>query len=615
MPEFKLSPLMLFVLLLLILIVASYYSSWVKTSEGFATATTEENPFKELANYSKYYSDLVNVSGNFWYDPNNGNIYRVALKSNGNIMGATIIDRYKQKVNVDFSETDDKPDKPEKIVKKNTVDKIIKNWIELDTANKIQLNYVAIGENTYMIAIDTTDTQTCKITRMMYYENKTLKKNFNVTSNNEFALISKESYLVTSVGNDSRDFTYVKEPLYDNKSKTVYQIMKHIKYDKRNGNLILNFVSNETDSSASASASASPSPSPSATPTPVVATPTPTATTGTSGFRNIEGFSKNSETTDAIQVYKRKMESTEFVNPTKIYTTETQKSLSSSLDDTASKPYFVSDTFGNNTVIYWPNGETTLVTIFANCSVNEMVPFGFVYFSPDEVEENTKPPKKKEDDKEKEEKNIENAMDDYTKWSQYMLKTEVVPPVCPACPSCNSGGGGLCMDCGGKGGCGTRSSDGKSLTTTDNDIADVKGPSSAVASLGKSAGGAITGTVDAAGNVVTKTVDSAGNLVGGTIGTAANLVSGTIGTAADLLKSTGSGLNSLVSSDVRRVGYNQSYRGPAAGTNANNGYNRNNTGIGMVDSVPIDVYSYNGALQSKGSDFRPLTANFSTFSK
>jgi hypothetical protein len=172
------------------------------------------------------------------------------------------------------------------------------------------------------------------------------------------------------------------------------------------------------------------------------------------------------------------------------------------------------------------------------------------------------------------------------------------------------------MDCGGKGGCGTKSSDGKSLAVKDdgNNVADVKGPSSAAASLGKSAGGAITGTVDTAGNVVGGTVNTAANLVGGTVNAAANLVSGTIGTAADLLKSTGSGLTNLASNDIRRVGYNQSYQGPAPGAGTN-GHNRNNTGIGMVDSVPIDIYSYNGALQSKGSDFRPLTANFSSFSK
>ena len=291
--------------------------------------------------------------------------------------------------------------------------------------------------------------------------------------------------------------------------------------------------------------------------------------------------------------------------------------MTSTLDKTATAPFFVSDPVGQNTVMYWPNGETTLIAIFANARSEKLkvIPYGICAFM-DVPESPTAPPQSKQEDNKEDE---DNMMDNYTKWSQYMLKTEVVPPVCPACPSCNTGGGGLCMDCGGKGGCGTKSSDGKSLAVKDdgNNVADVKGPSSAAASLGKSAGGAITGTVDTAGNVVGGTVNTAANLVGGTVNAAANLVSGTIGTAADLLKSTGSGLTNLASNDIRRVGYNQSYQGPATGAAGAgvNGYNRNNTGIGMVDSVPIDIYSYNGALQSKGSDFRPLTANFSSFSK
>lgn len=630
MPEFKLSPLMLFILLLLILIVASYYSSWTKPLEGFET--TSGNPFRDLPNYTKYYSSLVNVSGNFWYDAKNGNIIKAILNNDNTLRGATVFDRYKTTTSIKFSDTNTKPDTPEKIIKKTTVDKIVKNWWVVDAEEKVQLNYIAVGDKTYLFIFDITNADTRKIKRMMYYENKAKKREFTPTTDNEFSLISEEAYVASFVGFDSYDLTYVKEPLYDNRTRLVYQIMKNIKYDKENGNLLLNFV-NSANNGASAgtrtgttttTATAGTSTGTTTTSSGASAGTTTTASSGagTSGFRNIEGFYTDPAAPNAIKVYKRKMDDTKFIaTPTNTYTTRVEKTLSSTLDETATIPYFVSDTYGNNTIIYWPNVDTTLVVTIANSSVKGEVPFGFAYFSPEEVSEENEPePEKQETDTEKEDK--ENVFDDYTKWSQYMLKTEVVPPVCPACPSCNTGGGGLCMDCGGKGGCGTRSNDGKSLAVKDdgNNIADVKGPSSAAASLGKSAGGAITGTVDAAGNVVGGTVNTVGNVVGGTVNAAANLVSGTIGTAADLLKSTGSGLTGLASSDIRRVGYNQSYQGPntvgTPGTGAGtNGYNRNNTGIGMVDSVPIDVYSYNGALQSKGSDFRPLTASFSSFSK
>ena len=596
MPEFKLSPLMLFILLLLILIVASYYSSWAK-SEGFST-TTDGNPFAELINYNKYYKNLVNLSGNFWYDPKNGNVYRITLNASGKIVGATIYNRSDVKYNCEFTATTaDESDKPASIITNAQVDSVVKCWIESDDISKIQLNYIAIGKKTYMITFDissvTNPDSKYAIKKMLYFEDNINVKTVELSSNNEVPLVSESVYKSTFDLGNGYDETNVIEPLYD-ASRLVYQIMRSLKFDEKNGNLIVNVVDATTATTAPA--------------TSTTTAPATTATgTGTSGFRNIEGFSAT--TPNSIKVFKRKMTSTGIIT-----TPTTDTNLSSTLDKTATVPFFVSDPVGQNTVMYWPTGENTLIAIFANARSEKLkvIPYGICAFM-DVPESPTAPPQSKQ---EKNEEDETNMMDDYTKWSQYMLKTEVVPPVCPACPSCNTGGGGLCMDCGGKGGCGTKSNDGKSLAVKDdgNNIADVKGPSSAAASLGKSAGGAITGTVDAAGNVVGGTVNTVGNVVGGTVNAAANLIGGTIGSAADLLKSTGSGLTGLASSDIRRVGYNQSYQGPA-GTAGTNGHNRNNTGIGMVDSVPIDVYSYNGALQSKGSDFRPLTASFSSFSK
>ena len=175
------------------------------------------------------------------------------------------------------------------------------------------------------------------------------------------------------------------------------------------------------------------------------------------------------------------------------------------------------------------------------------------------------------------------------------------------------------------------SSDGSSLA--------VKGPSSAVASLGQSAGQTITGTaavaglttvgtgaiaanlanntVNAAGNIVGKTVDTAGNVINRTFDTAGNIVDktfdaagGIVNTTGNLLYSAGSGVSNLLSSDPTRVGYQQSYMGPRPGSN--------NTGIYQPlpkqnNGSQIDPYTYNGALQSKGGNFRPVTTDFSSF--
>lgn len=620
--ELKLSPLLLFVLLLLILVTASLYSSWAK-QEGFETAASKTNPFAKMDKYEKNYGNLVNVDGNFWYDSKNGNLYRVTLDgSSGKILSVVIFDRFGVKTSYTPKTA---TDGPVSVIQKNTISSFVGSWFTVDTVKKIQLNYICWNKNTYIYTFDLTNAEstsnpTNTIKRMMYYEGQELKTSDTLSENNVIALVSPETYQGSFVVDTGNDDTNVIEPLYDS-SKVVYQITKTVKFDEMNGNLIVNVISAPSATAATTAPTAAATGTSGASVTPSASTTSaPTAAARTNGFRNIEGFATT--TTNTIDVYKRKVTSIGLVTtPTNIYTEPTEKTLSATMEN-SSTPYFVNDPIGNNTIIYWPTDQKTLVIIMSNTYTPKLMAIPSVKMvlcstNLSDLASETSAPVQQETESDK-------MMNDFTKWSQYMLKTEVVPPVCPACPSCNTGG--LCTDCGGKGGCGTKSSDGKSLAITDdgNNIKDVKGPSSAVASVGKSAGAAVTGTVDAAGNVVSGTVDAAGNvvggtvnaasnLVGGTINTASNLVSGTIGTAANLLKSAGSGLNSLASGDAQRVGYNQS--------NATNGYNRNNTGInvpsqlGVVNNTPIDVYSYNGALQSKGSNFRPLTADFGAFSK
>jgi hypothetical protein len=105
-------------------------------------------------------------------------------------------------------------------------------------------------------------------------------------------------------------------------------------------------------------------------------------------------------------------------------------------------------------------------------------------------------------------------------------------------------------------------------------------------------------TFDTAGNIVDKTFDAAGNVVN---------------TTGGLLQSAGSGLTNLFTSDPRRVGYEQSYTGPRPGSNNTGIYNPLPKQQGQTSGQNIDPYTYNGALQSKGSNFRPVTTDFSSF--
>jgi hypothetical protein len=206
--------------------------------------------------------------------------------------------------------------------------------------------------------------------------------------------------------------------------------------------------------------------------------------------------------------------------------------------------------------------------------------------------------------------------------SDYLLKTQIVPPVCPACPGCQ----GVCTSCGGNGGSGTLASDNNSLAFKGNTAAQTSnGTSTSNNTLVGSTGSFLNNAVDATGNVANKTIDTAGNVVNKTIDTAGNVVGKTFDTATNLVGKTFDAAGNLLESTANRLGadrtgYYQSYGGPKnTSTSANAvGYRpgSNSTGVSTLpNSNPQDPYSYNGALQSKGGNYMSITADFSKFGR
>jgi hypothetical protein len=145
-------------------------------------------------------------------------------------------------------------------------------------------------------------------------------------------------------------------------------------------------------------------------------------------------------------------------------------------------------------------------------------------------------------------------------------------------------------------------------------------------------GGFANNIVNTAGNAVDSVVGTAGNLANTVVGTAGNAVGSvvnlageTVGTAADLVKGAGSGLMNM--------GNNQGYYNNMNGTGTagtvgtvgmagtgTGGYGQNGNSVGGYAAgnyrpgyTPIDNYSYYGALQSKGGNYMPVTADFSAF--
>ena len=335
------------------------------------------------------------------------------------------------------------------------------------------------------------------------------------------------------------------------------------------------------------------------------------------------------------------------------------------------QPWFVNDAVNNNTIMYWPSGSNTILVAFANKLVSGVgIPILKVrrFTNNGIYSENnsTSVVSASTGSSDISGNSIDDSLlDAFSRWyiyfntsaigsgnsSDYLLKTQIVPPVCPACPACPNGGGS-CTNCGGQGGSGTLYGGGSlavvnGSTNSGGSIADVKGPSSGIASVGQSVGSAVSGTANAigatalgtanaigatalgtgmvAGNIVNNTVNTAGNIVGKTLDTAGNIVGGTVGTASNLLQSAGSGVTNLLGvNNPNRFGYDQSYRGPNQSNVGSYGYvpqqnymaSSGTYNHGSAPGSNVDIYSQYGAMPSKGSsNYRPITTDFSSFRK
>jgi len=173
--------------------------------------------------------------------------------------------------------------------------------------------------------------------------------------------------------------------------------------------------------------------------------------------------------------------------------------------------------------------------------------------------------------------------------NDFIRKTQIVPPVCPRCPNCPDISG-VCNSCGGCGGSGTSSSAGSLVKDT------------------------VGGTVGLAKDAVGGTVGLAKDALGGTVGLAKDAVGGTVG----LVKDAVGGTVGLVKDAVGgTVGLAKDAVGGTVGLakDAVGGVARNTAGYGGSGYTPMDNYSAYGALQSKGTNFMPVTASFSAFGK
>ena len=180
--------------------------------------------------------------------------------------------------------------------------------------------------------------------------------------------------------------------------------------------------------------------------------------------------------------------------------------------------------------------------------------------------------------------------------SDYILKTQVIPPVCPACPgTCTSGG----------------------TSGRINSASSSATPGGVIKSLGSDVTGlakdVVSGGTGLAKDVISSGTGLAKDTVSGGVGLAKDTVSGGVGLIKDtvsggvgLIKDTVSGGVGLVSDIL-----------PTGGSGSNEGGGGGGGGGGRRGGKSAhDVYTYNGALTNKApSNFMPVTASFSAFSR
>jgi hypothetical protein len=214
----------------------------------------------------------------------------------------------------------------------------------------------------------------------------------------------------------------------------------------------------------------------------------------------------------------------------------------------------------------------------------------------------------------------------------YLLKTQIVPPVCPTCPSCpactaSPASKVVCSNCGGQGGSGTLDISGS--TIVQNTKTNVAG---AVSNLGRDVGGVANNVVNTTGGLLTGaakgTKDVATDVVIGTKNVATDvvvgtrdLVTGAAGEAKNLLKSAGSGVKDILTQGQGQgQGYGQG-QGQYDDTKPKE-YGRWQQGdysdpnLGTNNQPAMDQYSYYGSLPAKqATNFMPVTADFSAFAR
>jgi hypothetical protein len=624
----KLSPATIFILLLIFLVLSVLFCRWaMREVDGFIGYKFDTPPLETVI--LPMYSDKNNLHkmyDSLYFDNKNGNIVEIDATAyadaSGNVSGTIdssgstitalhVLPRIGNSVKSYIIEkiTDVIP------TPATTTDKSYQSKV-YPTMSKVTDSYTAFmmpwHDNTYVHIMNNIVSKPENIGTYAF-TNGSSAQQYDYTDNAAMVGVDK-----SRPDTNAKNNTLVIDPIYNTKRK-VYQISEFVKYDISNSNILVSV-----------------------------------------GDKELKVYSRNASNAQTLTSVASNQETTNGDEETNVASINFA-------------PRVIYDLCGQNMIVYVPSAKKTLVALVCYnadvkldlrnvCRFNEngldMGDTPSTNSGSDDKKEDAKDDKKEDakDDK-KEDKKDDKKMTDYGDFDMddYMLKTQIIPPVCPTCPSCNYNNGGACNQCGGGGGCGTRTSNGDSLVTGGNPIRGAIDASGNVAggavdasgnvvggvvdAVGAAAGGVVNaagnvagGAVNAAGNVLNTTVDTAGNVVNKTIDTAGNVVNKTVGAATDVATGALGAVGNVASSALGVFGNvlggagnmlpsGSGSQGGSAGGMRSQQYQP--MSAGMSQQYPVsgststtDPYSYQGALPiKKPTEFMPITADFSSFGR
>ena len=643
MATIKLTPFLLFLLLLIVLVISVIIGNKY-SREGFINFHNDKNPINEvwIPQYSKT-KNVTKIYDNIFYDTTNGNLIELdasgltggARRANDTDTSGSSINnllvtprdaRYTLIYRTDLSYG--------KVISQNldvglksTLDKSFTSWAypsQCLYTDKSNTFYIPWSDSTYITTLQRAANKVNGVT--------TLFGPGNTINNINFLDISYVSSYIDD--NDSNNRKSVKDSMYDT-SRNVYQMSKYVKYDTLNSNLIIQSGDNankkltvyDRDKNKSEITTVQPENTPNTTKTSTV------PNVGFNSWNVLDACGQNIvmyscvglKTVVALACYNDNTMSRVVLKSVERFNGKDIVVADEPVDSTQS-------TTPSSIV---PNVQATQSTTTSTDSIDSTISNLFQEAIIDALKDSLTgngsncPISNYYNMKAKYNcNNSETEFDD-----RYILKSQIVPPVCPSCPacaSCSASSSQTCTNCGGSGGSGTLTSDGKSVVDNKNTTDTRTNLAGAISNIG-------TGATDVAGNVVDKAgnlIDKAGNIISGAGTGAASLLRDTGSGATGLLRDTASGATDLLKTTAKEA--NKLIREAGKGAkdilkdrddDDDDDYRYryydsryvNNGTVPMILGTKnqyTDHYSYYGTLPYKeGTNYMPVTADFSSFRK